>query len=176
MRMIPLTKSSAADWVAAGTDHWKLTIEGFVPARYDAYARVLHEIEPNDTDDTWTSVAAANGRPFGSLAQWTRINVDPEGHEWNGRPWVGSLTPAVAQSLVEVLAPFTATPDTCYFGLWHGYGGGELPPDVQLFETHRRTMGLFEGRVQDATHSFSFPGFQLANIWWPADRAWFVVS
>lgn len=38
-------------------------------------------------------------------------------------------------------------------------------------------MGLFEGPIQDATHSFSaWPGSQLANLWWPADRAWFVVS
>jgi hypothetical protein len=73
--MIPLMHSPAADWVVAGTDHWKLTIEGFVPAPYEAYARVLHEIESNDGRKNWASVAAANSRPFGPLAQWTRINV-----------------------------------------------------------------------------------------------------
>ena len=83
----------------------------------------------------------------------------------------------MAQSISEVLAGFTTTPATCYFGLWEGFGGSELPPDVQLFESNRRVMGLFEGPVGDATHSFSsWPRFQLANIWWPEDRAWFVVS
>jgi hypothetical protein len=46
-----------------------------------------------------------------------------------------------------------------------------------IFESNSRTMGLFEGPIQDATHSFSsWPGSQLANLWCPADRAWFVVS
>jgi hypothetical protein len=176
MRMGPLAQSSAADWVAAGTDHWKLTIEGFVPAKYEAYARVLHEVQHGDDHETWASVAVANGRPFGPLAQWTRINVDPDGEEWRGRPRVGTLSPSIARSLSEALAAFTTTPETCFFGVWEGFGGSELPPDVQLFESHRRVMGLFEGPIQDATHSFSWPGFQLANLWWPADRAWFVVS
>ncbi|SDZ26275.1 hypothetical protein [Herbiconiux ginsengi] len=175
--MRPLTKSSAAEWVAAGTDHWKLTIEGFVPAEYEAYARVLHEIEQGGEHATWVSVAAANGRPFGPLAQWTRINVDPDGQEWHDRPRVGTLTPSVAHSLSEVLAAFTITPATCFFGVWEGFGGSELPPDIQLFKSNTRVMGLFEGPLQDATHSFSaWPGSQLANLWWPADRAWFVVS
>ncbi|TAJ46499.1 MAG: hypothetical protein EPO52_15935 [Herbiconiux sp.] len=175
--MHPLSHSSAADWVAGGTDHWKLTIEGLVPARYDAYARVLHEVEQGGTRETWASVAAANGRPFGPLAQWTGINVDPDGEEWSGRPRVGSLTPSAARSLSEVLTSFTTTPSTCYFGVWEGFGGGELPPEVQTFTSNTRVLGLFEGPIQDATHSFGdWPGFQLANLWWPADRAWFVVS
>jgi hypothetical protein len=150
----PLSQSPAADWVAADTDHWKLTIEGFVPAEYEAYARVLHAIEQGDDHATWASVAAANGRPFGPLAQWTRINVDPDGQEWRGQPRVGTLTPSVARSLSEVLAAFTTTPATCFFGLWEGFGGSELPPGIQLFESNTRVMGLFEGPIQDATHSF----------------------
>ncbi len=35
-----VSRSSAADWIAAGRDHWNLTIQGFVPAEYDANARV----------------------------------------------------------------------------------------------------------------------------------------
>lgn len=175
--MRPLSQSSAADWVAAGTDHWNLTIQGFIPAEYDACARVLHEIEQSDEPTTWASVAAANGHRFDPLAQWTRITVDPGGEEWRGRPRLGTLTPSVARSLSEVLAAFTATPATCFFGLWEGFGGSELPPNVQPFESNRRVMGLFEGPIQDATHSFSsWPWSQLANLWWPADRAWFVVS
>jgi hypothetical protein len=175
--VVPLSQSSAADWVAAGTNHWNLTIQGFVPATYEAHARVLHEIEPGDDRTTWASVAAANGRPFGPLAQWTRINVDPDGQEWHGQPRVGTLTPSVARPLSEVLAAFTTTPATCFFGVWEGYGGGELPPGIQLFSSNTRVMGLFEGPIQDATFSFgAWPGSQLANLWWPADRAWFVVS
>ncbi|MFB2582364.1 hypothetical protein ACEXQD_14035 [Herbiconiux sp. P15] len=175
--MRPLSQSSSADWVAAGTDHWNLTIQGFVPAVYDAYARVLHEIEQGDEPATWASVAAANRQPFDSLAQWTSISIDPDGEEWRGRPRVGTLTPSVARELSEVLAAFTATPATCFFGLWEGFGASELPPDAQLFESNLRSMGLFEGPIQDATHSFSsWPWSQLANLWWPSDRAWFVVS
>jgi hypothetical protein len=175
--MRPLSRSSAADWVAAGTDHWDLRVQGFVPAEYDAYARVLHEVEGGDSHDTWQSVAAANSREFDSLAQWTKISVDAEGVEWRGDPRTGTLTPSLARSISEVLAGFTTTPATCYFGLWEGFGGSELPPDVQLFESNRRVMGLFEGPIGDVTHSFSsWPGSQLANIWWPQDRAWFVVS
>ncbi|MFB2554890.1 hypothetical protein [Herbiconiux liangxiaofengii] len=175
--MRPLSQSSAADWVAAGTNHWNLTIQGFVPAEYDAYTRVLHEVEQGDESATWASVAAANGHRFDPLAQWTRMNVDRDGEDRRGRPRLGSLTPSVARSLSKVLAAFTTTPETCFFGLWEGFGGSELPPNAQLFESNRRVMGLFEGQIQDATHSFSsWPWSQLANLWWPADRAWFVVS
>ncbi len=76
-----------------------------------------------------------------------------------------------------MLAAFTTTPKTCFFGLWEGFGGSELPPDAQLLKSNQRVLGLFEGSMQDATHSFSeWPGSQLANLWWPADRAWFIVS
>ena len=126
--MRPLAQSSAADWVAAGTDHWKLTVKGFVPAQYEAFARVLHEVQHGDDHETWASVAAANGQPFGPLAQWTRINVNPEGEEWSGQPRVGTLTPHTARSLSESLAPFTTTPEACFFGVWEGFGGSELPP------------------------------------------------
>lgn len=175
--MRPLSQSSSADWVAAGTNHWNLTIQGFVPAEYDAYARVLHEIEQGDEPVTWATIAAANGHRFDPLAQWTRIAVDPEGGEWHDQPRVGTLTPSLTRSLSGVLAAFTTTPATCFFGLWEGFGGSELPPNVQLFESNRRVMGLFEGPIQDAMHSFSTPPWsQLANLWWPADHAWFVVT
>lgn len=175
--MLPVTRSSAAEWVAAGTDHWKLTIDGFVPIEYEAYARVLHEVEQGDSNVTWASIASANGRPFGPLAQWTRIGVDPDGDKWRDDPRTGTRTPSVARTLSGVLAEFTTTPANCFFGLWEGFGGSELPPEVQLFETNRPVMGLFEGPIQDATHSFgAWPGSQLSNLWWPADRAWFVAS
>ncbi|WP_382304055.1 hypothetical protein [Herbiconiux sp. UC225_62] len=87
------------------------------------------------------------------------------------------LTPSVARSLSEVLAAFTTTPGTCFVGLWEGFGGSEFPPNVQLFQSNRRVMGLFEGPMQDATRSFSsWPWSQLAYLWWPADRAWLVLS
>jgi hypothetical protein len=37
-------------------------------------------------------------------------------------------------------------------------------------------MGLFGGSIQDERHSSSWPDSQLASLWWPEDRTWFVVS
>lgn len=38
-------------------------------------------------------------------------------------------------------------------------------------------MTLWEGTAAEASHSFEHaPGQRTANLWWPADRAWFVVS
>ncbi|WP_349899835.1 hypothetical protein [Parafrigoribacterium soli] len=38
-------------------------------------------------------------------------------------------------------------------------------------------MGLFAGALSEAIHSFQLPpGERIANLWWPADHAWFVVT
>ncbi len=45
--------------------------------------------------------------------------------------------------------------DACFFAPWEGFGGSELLPNVQIFESNRRFTGLFEGPIEDATNSFS---------------------
>jgi hypothetical protein len=145
-----------------------------------AYRLIVAEQMPRSGSSATITPRKPSRQPTAArsaLAQWMRINVNADGEEWRDRPRVSTLTPSAARALPEVLAPFTTTPWTCYFGLWEGFGGSELPPDIQLFKSNTRVMGLFEGPIQDGTHSFSaWPGSQLANLWWPADRAWFVVS
>lgn len=75
-----------------------------------------------------------------------------------------------------MLANETATPLHCYFGLWEGWAGVERLGGP-TFLSSTRVMTLWEGTVAEASQSFqAAPGERIANLWWPADRAWFVVT
>ena len=83
---------------------------------------------------------------------------------------MGTVDPAVAAALADILRGSTATPETCYFALWEGYADeyqGQptvtLPPD--------RGMHLFAGSVNDASRQL---GDRLPMRWWPDDHAWCV--
>jgi hypothetical protein len=76
------------------------------------------------------------------------------------------------------LRAFTATPDTCYFGLWEGFGVPELNAWANLprLSLPNRAYFLFRGPI-DAVNSLSIGSFQHPpNLWWPEDRAWCVAT
>ena len=51
------------------------------------------------------------------------INLMRPGDEWICGPGEGSLDRDMASSLIRLLERATATPESCWFGIWEGYGG-----------------------------------------------------
>ena len=97
----------------------------------------------------------------------------------SGDVWIygsdeGSLPPEVAPSLVGLLRRATGTPDSCWFGLWDGFGflSETQRAGVSITAPHRRWL-LYRGAVEQLAGSFDDSSFdQSANLVWPEDRSW----
>ena len=162
------------------------TVGALVPAVFEAYARVLHPAiryaGDDDIEVPWAEVAAHNGTAVDPLAQWvalTRGPVDSQPPVWDDGPSEGHLPVAVADRLVEVLSRHTAVPAECIFGRWDGFGydlpSPEVPPRLLL--RGGRDVVLVRGAIDDAARNLApEPHEQSANLWWPADRSWCVVT
>lgn len=172
-------------------------VGSLVPPVFDAYARVFHPAVryadedwlpddsaalPPDVDVTWAEVAVFNGRTAHPAMEWTSItgswefrgNDDQPGM-WNDAPAEGHLPVSVATRLAAVLARHTGTPADCWFGLWDGFP--DTPATEQTLALPSREYWLLRGPVQMAAVNLAEePAEQSANLWWPADRAWFVAT
>jgi hypothetical protein len=166
------------------------TVSSLVPAVFEAYARVLHPAVRYAGDDDievpWSEVAAHNGTAVHPLMQWHAItgswdfvHDDSQPPVWDDAPSEGHLPAAVAARLAGVLARHSGTPEDCFFGRWHGFGydlaSPDFPPRLLLRGNH--DVVLVRGTVADATRNLApEPHEQSANLWWPADHAWCVVT
>jgi hypothetical protein len=174
------TDASAGAWIPESG--W------LVPPVFAAYARVLHPairyVGDDDVEVPWAEVAEENAALAHPLMQWPAItggwefvHEDDQSPLWDDSPAEGHLPVSVAERLVAALRRHTTTPDDCWFGVWAGFGwpteGPHVPGTVLLGREYR----LLRGPVElAATNLAPEPAEQSANIWWPADRAWCVVT
>ena len=105
--------------------------------------------------------------------------VESQPPVWDDGPSEGHLPVALAARLSEVLGAHTTTPADCLFGRWDGFGydlpDRDDPPRLLLRGGH--DVVLVRGSVTDAGRNLApEPHEQSANLWWPADRAWCVVT
>jgi hypothetical protein len=136
----------------------------------------------DDVEVTWAEVAAHNGTTAHPLMQWhaiTRGPVDCQPPVWDDGPSEGHLPAPVAARMSAVLARHTGTPDDCRLGRWDGFGYDlphpEVPPRLLLRGGH--DVVLVRGTVADAVRNLApEPHEQSANVWWPVDQAWCVVT
>ena len=177
------------------------SVGSLVPLGYEAYARVLHPARNmRDESVPWSAVAEWSGRVYHPLMSFEGISVPTEGSvretpPWDHDPRHGSIDEDVALELADFLSRYTDTNEQCYFGVWEGYGqysGGTVmltsdgrgrrlgvPRDIR---DAQRIKGagfhylLYRGRWQDLTQFFAHALSMPPNIWWPADRAWFVAT
>jgi hypothetical protein len=162
-----------------------------VPGVHPAYARVLHPaIRYSGADDvevSWAEVAAANGTVAHRLMQWPAItggwefvHEEDQSPLWDDSPAEGHLPVPVATRLAAALRRHTATAEDCWFGVWNGFGWSAEDPDTPpapAAELLGREYWLVRGPVDLATANLApEPAEQSANLWWPADRAWCVVT
>jgi hypothetical protein len=87
----------------------------------------------------------------------------------------GSLPAAQRNAVAEVLSRHTRAPQSCYFGIWEGYGdvvtGGAV-----TFEIPHRSMALFHGDLSCLVMTFSRSRDQSANLSWPEGKEWCVAT
>jgi hypothetical protein len=178
--------ASAASWIGAGLRGFAESVLSFVPAGFEAYARVFHPAwrhEP-DTPVSWREIAQANGRAAHRMMQWPSITGSYRFYEranqpgvWDHEPDEGSLPRGLAPALMSVLARHTGTPQRCWFAVWEGWGCLSFERDaVPAFEIPARRLLLFTGPLTAVvrTSLCDEPWWQSPNIWWPDDRAWCV--
>jgi hypothetical protein len=178
-------------WISSGRRRGEPgTVGALIPAVFEAYARVLHPAVrydgADDVDVSWAAVAAHNGTTAHPLMQWASItgswdfvSADSQSPVWDAAPSEGHLAVPVAGRLAAVLARYTGTPEECFFGRWDGFGydltSPEVPPRLLLRGGH--DVVLVRGTVADAVRNLApEPHEQSANLWWPADQVWCVVT
>lgn len=181
-------------WWVDGLDKFH-TVCGIVPRGYEYYARVLHPAWQHSLEDchvvrkpvTWAEVASKRGRVAHRLMQWPQVSGSPRiddpvidrlaqaGCVILSAPNEGTIPLAIAPALREILLSHTEEPNSCWFGIWSGFG-----------ETHRLGLGkpkaignnsndewyLFRGSLKNIEYSFSSTGHQSANLVWAKDRSW----
>ena len=163
------------------------TVAALVPAVFEAYARVLHPAVryagDDDVEVPWAEVAAHNGTAATRSCEWDALThgpVDSQPPVWDDGPSEGHLPVAVASRLAAVLAP-----PHRHAGRLPASGAGTgsattcraptVPPRLLL--RGGQDVVLVRGTVADAVRNLApEPHEQSANLWWPADRAWCVVT
>lgn len=178
---------SAGSWLAdAVAGRADGTLAALLPPVFVAYARVLHPAyrfeDLDDVEVRWAAVAAHNGRRAHPRMQWAAVTgsweyvADADQPElWNDSPAEGHLPADVALRLAAVLARHTTTPADCWFGVWSGFGF--IRADAPPLEVGDRAFWLVRGPVELAAENMADdPAEQSAGLWWPADRAWCVVT
>ncbi len=200
--MTLLTDLSEARWVEQSLQAAPFAHVGaLVPAGFARFVRLLHPARDAQGNPVrWAAVAAWSGHRLYPRASFEVISVPRPGYGSGSPPWTepprrGSLERADAVALAEVLAAFTTTPDRCFFAVWEGYGhlsGGLAaltssgrgepvppPPEVRaaprLEEVERRYL-LYVGPLAQVTSFFTGIWSGAPNLWWPADRQWFVAT
>ena len=187
--MKPVSDLAPARWVMESIPGFDFNVSSLVPECFAAYARILHPArmgdEVNPRPVQWADVARANGRLLHPRAQFRKLV--PPGHSelergqprfWDETPRVGSLPSDVAQRLVEVLEKYTSTPQSCWFGIWDGYGDVDLAvAGFPTFTLPHRSYYLLRGPIEGMAQSVREPLFtQSPNLCWPDDRSWFVAT
>jgi hypothetical protein len=133
-----------ADWIAPRLAPWEdeHTITIVVPAGFEAYARVLHPVETQDTGDRlvrWAGVAAWSAMPLRQDAQFHSIALPLTApgaappYRSQG-PQEGSLYRPDAEVLAAIARDWTATPQDCWFCVWDGFGWDTAGTVVALTE------------------------------------------
>jgi hypothetical protein len=199
------TAVDEADWIAASLAPFEDgLVASVIPPGFEAYARLLHPAHHTLAKGVrkvrWREIAEWSGVPLHPDSQFHSIALPPDKPAgpapWNSQgPERGSLDAADTEALIELLAGYTATPSSCLFCMWDGWGWdtgmsaalpGEVPipvPDPVPAEVRYgprvrlpgRDYLLYTGPIDAALAFAGSPG-QTPSLWWPADRTWCVAS
>ncbi|WP_433604878.1 hypothetical protein [Prescottella agglutinans] len=176
----------AGRWIADALRRDRAEVGALVPPVFEAYARIFHPVYlplylPRIGDDhtsiRWRTIAEENSKIAHAAMSWqTIIGTHRPGYD----PEEGSLPQPEARTLVSILRDYTATPDTCWFAIWDGYGDeGRPPPGIELLDADRY-MVVLHGPIDAAEARFGTTphhrGGYSANLWWPDDHTWCVAT
>ena len=165
------TDVTQADWIVERLHPFAQDVGSAIPEGFEAYARVFHPARRGDRPVRWAEVAAWSGRIVHPEMQWHRIADGPWPPPFDTEPWTGSSAIEPAAALVDVLSPS----DTCWFGVWEGFGGFEYPA-VPKVEVPCRAYFLYQGSINDALAFVDYPYRRTPQLWWSSDRSWCISS
>jgi hypothetical protein len=177
-----------AAWIESRLHGFAVDVGSIIPTGFAAYARIFHPPYRRAPDGTmipvrWREIAAANNRSVAAEMQRMDISAEPSrfsvsGEElWNEQPHSGSLPLEIAAALAAILPSHTTTPESCWFGVWEGFGDLRRPETGgAIFSVPERNLFLLHGRVSDVMKTLSIVdwSYRSPNLWWPDDRAWCV--
>jgi hypothetical protein len=159
-RLRPVTDVSAAAWVVDGVGDAS-RVDGLLPPRFDAYARILHPAWPAgdaSADEArpepvrWADVAAASGRQVHARVQFDALVGVERGKARPYEPDVGEFPPPLLSALCGLLGRHTTTPERCWFCLWDGWGWIRGWPSMTALP-----VGGARGRVGRAGSAIEVP-------------------
>ena len=182
--------AEAASWIASRLHPFAVDVGSIIPIGFPAYARLLHPpywLTPagEKTPVRWREIAAANNRTVAAEMQLLDMSTQPTRFSasgealWGEQTQTGNLPREVAERLAGILPSHTLTPESCWFGVWEGFGDLRIEDkEGAMFSVPNRDLLLFHGTVADVLATFSeFDwGYRSPNIWWPDDGAWCVVT
>jgi hypothetical protein len=141
---------SAADWIVQAQIPWKQLVY-FGPPDFPAYARLRFIPDPTKPGQEEADANVAEDDP--SDIKQTR-------------------------QAFAYLRRFTATPENCYFCVWEGYSGLDVPPSVlrrPMVTIPHRQYFLLHGSLSDlgSRHETLGPvGSFPPAFAWPANQSW----
>lgn len=174
-----------AQWIFDRLHGFAQDAGSIIPSGFESYARLFHPAARLDRDTeravTWREIAEANGRIVHPEMQFAHIagvwrRPSPLPHLWTDEPRDGSLPTELGRALSDVLAAHTSTPDRCWFAVWEGWGGLEVPAGAPKVGMPQRRYYLATGPLSTAHESVFHRFHQSASLWWPDDRAWCVTT
>lgn len=200
--MMFLTDVTEAKWVERETSRDSRNVDALIPAVFAAHVRIFHPAESVEGSPVrWSDVAEWAGRRAHPLMEFLRISTPADGFGMGPDPWKHDPSDALrdqdAIDLARLLAEYTRTAEQCFFGVWEGYGqfgAGSMfilsadggvplfpPPEVlsaERFECDGWEYFLYGGPLASLDAFFADGRLwgDAPNIWWPADRSWFVMS
>jgi hypothetical protein len=161
-----------------------------VPEGFEAYCRIFHPAEisfhrpvaeppSGRRAKRWTEIANENGRISHPEMQFHALNSGPASTRWHDAgfhygPRMGALPHQERAALIEILKKATASPQRCWFCIWGGVGGLEIP--TTLVERRYRSYGFYGGDIDVAMVPLKPPFDDSPNLWWPDDRSWIVAT
>lgn len=181
--VVPVDGAAAGAWIPSAISGGPgPLVKEQIPARYEAYLRILHPVRDSSGNPvTWASVANELGRqPHGQM-QWHAIvgSQSPASmadSAWRGsRPALGELPTGSLETLCAVLERHTDDMD-CFFGL------STIHPEIDqdlvnepLLEIPYREFVVLSGPLS-AVLSAGDAIPVAPSLMWPADRTWYVAS
>lgn len=178
------TDVSPGQWVRDGLGVFaRVSVGSIVPTGFESYARILQPLESVDEHGKerwlrWSDVARAVGAvTHPEMELGAILKRAPRGFLWSNPPTPESQVPPWPDQMIvltDILSNYTQSRDDCYFAFWEGNTAFEgVPSNIPRLPIGSFRYFLFHGPITRAVDTFR--GLT-TNIFWPADRAWCVVS
>lgn len=193
-------QTSQADWIAprlTGNDpRTSLRVGDLVPDGYERYIRLFHPVYLGGEPLTWQQIADSTGGQFHALASFHHLLRDRQ-DELISQVFPGALQQQELSRLVVSLRRWTPA-GPCWFGYDEAIGAdladflplvaaeaswSSAEQEAATFRIGDEDYLLLTGPL-DAVIPRSRPDLGLEpaypilspQLWWPADRGWFVVT